>query len=61
MKGRIHIFTWLELKSIKDGRNKSSSRKFNSLQSNIHSLDSNMDSLTLSELANLVHSSEDVR
>lgn len=60
IKGRIHIFKWLESKSIKDGRNRGSSWKFNSLKSNNHSLDSNMDSLTLSETTSLVHSSDEV-
>ncbi|XP_060859388.1 leucine-rich repeat and calponin homology domain-containing protein [Metopolophium dirhodum] len=59
IKGRIHIFKWLELKSIKEGRNRGSSWKFNPLKSNNHSLDSNMDSLTLSETTSLVHSSDE--
>lgn len=48
------------MKSIKEGRNRGSSWKFNSLKSNNHSLDSNMDSLTLSETTSLVHSSDEV-
>lgn len=61
MKGRIHIFKWLELKSLKDFRNQSSSWKFNSLKSNNQSVYSNVDSLTLSEPASIVHSSDEVR
>lgn len=60
IKGRVHIFKWLDVKSIKEGRNRGSSWKFNSLKSNNHSLDSNMDSLTLSETTSLVHSSDEV-
>ncbi|XP_025407625.1 leucine-rich repeat and calponin homology domain-containing protein 3 [Sipha flava] len=59
IKGRVHIFKWLDVKSIKEGRNRGSSWKFNSLKSNNHSLDSNMDSLTLSETTSLVHSSDE--
>ncbi|XP_050439226.1 uncharacterized protein LOC126844842 [Adelges cooleyi] len=59
-RGRVYIFKWLEMKSVKDGRNRGmSSWKFSSVKNSHHSLDSNMDSLTLSEPASLVHSSDE--
>ncbi|XP_050530676.1 leucine-rich repeat and calponin homology domain-containing protein isoform X2 [Daktulosphaira vitifoliae] len=59
-KGRIFIFKWLEMKSIKEGRGRAmSSWKFNSVKNSHHSLDSNMDSLNMSEPASLVHSSDE--
>ncbi|VVC44168.1 Leucine-rich repeat,Leucine-rich repeat domain, L domain-like,Leucine-rich repeat, typical [Cinara cedri] len=56
IKGRIHIFKWLEIKSIKDGRHRGSSWKFNSLKSYSQSIE---DNLTLSETTTALHSSDE--